>query len=52
MFRYYNIDHAIQSGINTAEKIIQKNKRNGEYRSQDEETANNLPDPCEAICRQ
>ena len=52
MFRYYNMDHAIKSGINTAEKIIQKNKRNGEYRSQDEESVNNLPDPCEAICRQ
>ena len=24
MFRYYNMDHAIESGINTAEKIIQK----------------------------
>ncbi len=52
MFRYYNMDHAIKSGINTAEKIIQINKLNGEYRSQDEKTANNLPDPCEAICGQ
>ncbi|MEW6109359.1 MAG: FAD-dependent oxidoreductase [Nitrospirota bacterium] len=24
MFRYYNMDHAIESGINTAEKIIKK----------------------------
>jgi protoporphyrinogen oxidase len=26
MFRYYNMDHAIESGINTAEKIIQNSK--------------------------
>jgi protoporphyrinogen oxidase len=25
MFRYYNMDHAIESGINTAEKILGKN---------------------------
>jgi UDP-galactopyranose mutase len=26
MFRYYNMDHAIESGIATAEKIIEKSK--------------------------
>lgn len=29
MFRYYNMDHAIESGINTAEKIIQKESAPG-----------------------
>jgi UDP-galactopyranose mutase len=29
MFRYYNMDHAIESGINTAEKIIQKESGQG-----------------------
>lgn len=28
MFRYYNMDHAIESGITTAEKIIKKRMRN------------------------
>ena len=27
MFRYYNMDHAIESGINTAEKLIQRQAR-------------------------
>jgi protoporphyrinogen oxidase len=27
MFRYYNMDHAIESGIETAEKIIEKNSQ-------------------------
>lgn len=34
MFRYYNMDHAIESGISTAEKIIQGNF----YSHEDDET--------------
>lgn len=36
MFRYYNMDHAIESGIETAEKIIRKRIRNSEVRIQKE----------------
>ncbi len=36
MFRYYNMDHAIESGIDTAEKIIENRTQNTEFRSQNE----------------
>ena len=34
MFRYYNMDHAIESGIETAETIIAKNNQQSAIRSQ------------------
>jgi protoporphyrinogen oxidase len=34
MFRYYNMDHAIESGIETAEKIIEKSSRQSAVSSQ------------------
>jgi protoporphyrinogen oxidase len=33
MFRYYNMDHAIESGIETAEKIIENRRQAKEVRS-------------------
>ncbi len=36
MFRYYNMDHAIESGINTAERIIKDKIQNTEFRNQNE----------------
>jgi protoporphyrinogen oxidase len=37
MFRYYNMDHAIESGIETAEKIIKKRIQKAEVKSQKED---------------
>ena len=37
MFRYYNMDHAIESGIETAEKIIEKSSRQSATRNQKED---------------
>lgn len=53
MFRYYNMDHAIESGIITAEKIIKKRIQNSEYRIQNEnEDMRGLPEILEetGIC--
>ena len=36
MFRYYNMDHAIESGIETAEKIIKKSSQQTAARNQEE----------------
>ena len=36
MFRYYNMDHAIESGIETAEEIIKKRSQKSEVKSQKE----------------
>jgi len=36
MFRYYNMDHAIESGIETAEKIIEKRRQLAETGNQKE----------------
>jgi len=36
MFRYYNMDHAIESGIETAEKIIKKRSQTSEVKGQKE----------------
>ncbi len=36
MFRYYNMDHAIESGIETAEKIIKKRSQKSAVKSQKE----------------
>jgi protoporphyrinogen oxidase len=51
MFRYYNMDHAIGSGIETAEKILAKRSREPEVRSQNEEEGDRLMERCEEICR-
>jgi protoporphyrinogen oxidase len=50
MFRYYNMDHAIGSGIETAEKILGKRSRESEVRSQNEEEGDGLLERCEEIC--
>ena len=52
MFRYYNMDHAIESGINTAEAIIKKvrSEKPG-VRSKTEDDDGAEIDSCEEICR-
>jgi protoporphyrinogen oxidase len=53
MFRYYNMDHAIESGINAAEKIIKKvRSEESGVRSKTEDDDRAEIDSCEEICRQ
>jgi hypothetical protein len=45
MFRYYNMDHAIESGISTAEKIIENRVQEKGVRGQNEkENLRELPE--------
>jgi protoporphyrinogen oxidase len=54
MFRYYNMDHAVESGIRTAEKIVgkevksEKSAVNGRTEDRD---GSGIPESCEGICR-
>ncbi len=60
MFRYYNMDHAIGSGIETAEKIL--NRKSGESEKREshpaagcrngEDCAESIRDRCVEACRQ
>jgi protoporphyrinogen oxidase len=53
MFRYYNMDHAIESGISTAEKIIEYRLQDKGVRNENEkETLRELPEMFEesGIC--
>jgi protoporphyrinogen oxidase len=54
MFRYYNMDHAIESGIRTAEKILGKEVRSEKLaansRTEDRDGVE-IPESCEEICR-
>jgi protoporphyrinogen oxidase len=54
MFRYYNMDHAIASGIETAEKILGKEVKSKKLavnsKTEDEDIAE-FPESCEEICR-
>jgi protoporphyrinogen oxidase len=53
MFRYYNMDHAIESGVETAEKIIKKKNQNSDVRIYNEkEETKELPEILEesGIC--
>jgi protoporphyrinogen oxidase len=51
MFRYYNMDHAMESGIDTAEKIIKKvrSEESGVRSKADDDRAQ--IDSCQEICR-
>jgi protoporphyrinogen oxidase len=52
MFRYYNMDHAIESGINTAEKIIKKvGSEDSGVGSKTEDDERAEIDSCKEICR-
>ncbi len=52
MFRYYNMDHAVASGMEAAERIIKNTLEKREFRNQDgKAAAENLSDHYEAICK-
>jgi protoporphyrinogen oxidase len=46
MFRYYNMDHAIASGLQTAAKIIRNSLEKGEFRGLHDKAQKN----CEEMC--
>ena len=51
MFRYYNMDHAIESGIDTAGKILKKESEEIGVRSKEGDTTEERTDDYEEICR-
>jgi protoporphyrinogen oxidase len=50
MFRYYNMDHAIESGIDTAEKVLKKGSEDRGGGHEAEKTAKERVDEYEEIC--
>jgi hypothetical protein len=46
MFRYYNMDHAIASGLQTAAKIIRNSLEKGEFRGLHDKAQ----EDCEEMC--